>query len=421
MDQIKNKMFTVNLNRMTIQLLVVLFLFLSASCDDDENEEVEEGLSSKYVTSLRIAVSEDETADYYLAVDDLMSGEITAEGQGTELIGWNYYGDFGGTYFAFGYDLNECIGFKEESGKLLQEGKFVFERMDMMSSLDDENFLAIGAPWGGGSFDCQLQVVNVEDIAIHKNVKHPIYESYDAEGEQLNAWPTGIFRDADKVFVSFYPLHGVSWATPTTDSAFVSVYSYPDLEYIKTIKDIRVGPIGYYGGSPAILENETGDHFTISGGSKVTGFTQVTKPSGILKINAGEDEFDANYHFDVEASGYKAISGAYAGNDLVVARVISTTLDEQASESSQWAAFGVSTPILNIAVLDLENETVTIVDDVPMHGGQYQTPYLVEDGKVYISVNDGSETYVYQVDAATATATKGAKIIGNQLQSIFAN
>jgi hypothetical protein len=111
----------------------------------------------------------------------------------------------------------------------------------------------------------------------------------------------------------------------------------------------------------------------------------------------------------------------YVSNGLAVANVISKTLDEAVALESQWGLFSEVTPLLNTAVIDLNNKTVTIVDDVPLHGGQYQTPFLVEDGNVFISVNNGTDTHVYKVDAANAIATKGAKLIGNQFQGLYSN
>ncbi|MBS1611345.1 MAG: hypothetical protein JST49_00835, partial [Bacteroidetes bacterium] len=55
----------------------------------------------------------------------------------------------------------------------------------------------------------------------------------------------------------------------------------------------------------------------------------------------------------------------------------------------------------------------------PNHGGQYQTPFHVENGKVYTSINNGTEAYVYAVDPNSGTATRGARIEGSELQSIF--
>ena len=401
--------------------LFALSVLVFTACE--KNETGTDSGTANYIMSLRTTGANDESADYLLTIDDLMSGEISAEGTGVELVGWNYIGKFGGTYFSFGYNLNECIGYNVVNGELQEKGKFVFERFDVINAIDNNTFMAIGAPWGGGSYDCQLQVVDIADISIERTVLHPIYVSYDPDSAavQLNAWPTTSYVDGDKFYVSFYTLNGVSWETPNTDTAYVSVYTYPGLEYIKTIKDARTGPIGYYGAQPCIIENESGDHYTISSGSYSAGFTQVTKGSAILKIAAGADEFDANYFFDVEATGYRVTSAVYVSNGLAVANVISKTIDEAAALESQWGLFSEVTPLLNTAVIDLYNKTVTIVDDVPLHGGQYQTPYLVEEDKVFISVNNGTDTHVYQVDAANATATKGAKLTGNQFQGLYSN
>ncbi|WP_066757511.1 DUF4374 domain-containing protein [Crocinitomix algicola] len=403
---------------LNLAILATGVLTVTSSCKKDEEPTPVGETKVNYVMSLRSLDASEESADYYLTVNDLMSGEISAVGQGEELVGWNYNGHFGDTYFAFGYDLNECVGYKIQQGQLHQTGKFVFERFDVMNAIDDEYFMAIGAPWGGGSYDCQLQQVNIEDVAIHRNKKHPIYESFH-EGEQLNAWPTSSYVQGNRLYVSFYPLNGATWETPNTDTAFVSIYSYPDLEYIKTIKDSRTGPIGYYGGQPCILETETGDHYTLSSGSMSAGFTQATKPSAILKINAGAEEFDADYYFDIEASGYRVTSATYVGDGLAVANVIDIATDEAAAAVNQWALFSEVTPLLNTAIIDLYSQTVTIVNDVPLHGGQYATPFLVEGNDVYISVNDGTDAYVYKVNAQSGTATRGAKLIGNQFQGLF--
>ncbi len=401
--------------------IITFSIMVFASCEKTETNISTD--SANYVMSLRTVGANDESADYMLTVTDLMTGEISAAGNGVELVGWNYIGKFGGTYFSFGYDLNECIGYNVENNQLVEKGKFVFERFDVINPIDNNIFMAIGAPWGGGSYDCQLQLVDINDISIDETVLHPIYVSFDPDSLelQLNAWPTYSYVDGDKFYVSFYTLNGVSWETPNTDTAYMSIYTYPGLEYIKTIKDARTGPIGYYGAQPCIIEDESGNHYTLSSGSKSAGFTQVTKGSAILKIAAGSDEFDPNYFFDVESTGYRVTSAVYVSNGMAVAKVISKTIDETAAKQSQWSLFSEGTPLLNTAIIDLNNKTLTIVNDVPLHGGQYQTPFLVEDGKVFISVNNGTETYIYQVNPTTATATKGAKLIGNQFQGLYSN
>lgn len=401
--------------------LVALSLLFFMACEKEETPTT--GKTANYVMSLRTLGANDESSDYILTVDNLLTGEISAQGNGLELVGWNYTGKFGDTFFSFGYDLNECVGYKVENNELVEKGKFAFERFDVITPLDNDYFMAIGAPWGGGSYDCQLQVVDINDISIAKTVLHPIYVSFDPNDEaiQLNAWPTTSFVDGDKFYVSFYTLNGESWETPNTDTAYVSIYSYPELAYIKTIKDDRTGPIGYYGAQPSIITDEKGDHYTLSSGAYSAGFTQVTKKSAILKIASGADAFDDDYFFDVEETGYKVTSAVYVANGLAVANVISTAIDEEAGKVSQWGLFSESTPLLNTAIINIYNKTITVVEDVPLHGGQYQTPFLLEDGKVYCSVNNGTDTYIYQVDPVNARATIGAKLIGNQFQGLYSN
>ena len=393
---------------------VLGLVLTTVSCIDDNDTKIKEG---SYLVSLRTQVS-DGTADYILTANDLMNDTLTAAGQGIELSGWNYCASFEGSYFTFDYGLSECSGYKMIDGQLQHQGKFAFERIDLMAPLTEDLFLGIGAPWGGGSFDCQIQKIDIEDISISSNVNHPLYVSYDSEGNRLNAWPTAAYLEGNRLFVSFYPLNGSSWETPNTDTAYVSVFSYPEIQYIKTFKDSRTSPIGYYASQPTILRAENGDHYTLSSSSILAGYTQMTKPSAVLRIKAGAEEFDPEYYFNVESSGYKVLSGAYAGNGKVVAKVSKV---ENEKAEFVWGAFDSSTPALYAAILDLNAKTVTLVDDIPMHGGQYQTPYLVENGKVYISVNDGKDAFVYRVDPATATAERGARIIGNELQAIFSN
>lgn len=397
------------MKKFTLYACALLALTVS-SCKKDTVDPAGTG----YLLGYRTAGTQ--TADYLLTTKDLLTGTISATGTGVELSGWNYYGKAGGTYFAIDYTNNICVGYTIENGLPKEKGQFAFERMDCMTEIDDNTMLAIGAPWGGGSYDCRIQKIDASSVSIASSKAHPIYVSYDSSGLQLNAWPTHSYIQGNRLFVSFYPLEGVSWVTSRTDTALVSVFSYPGLDYLHTFKDTRTGPIGYYGGSPAMVEDEAGNHYTLSTSSIAGGFTQSTKPSGILKINNGEEQFDASYFFNTEALGYRLLTATYAGNGKVVARAVPVATDAAAPA---WAAFDVTVAICKVVVLDLNAKTLVEVNDVPLHGGQYQTPFLVENGKVLMSINDGTEAYIYQIDPLAATAVKGARIEGSELQSFF--
>jgi hypothetical protein len=77
-------------------------------------------------------------------------------------------------------------------------------------------------------------------------------------------------------------------------------------------------------------------------------------------------------------------------------------------------------PVCNIAILDLNAKTLTLVNEVPPHGGQYLTPFLLEDGKVYASItSSASDAFIYQIDPTTATAVQGARIEGKEVQALL--
>ncbi|HEY3403591.1 MAG TPA: DUF4374 domain-containing protein [Ohtaekwangia sp.] len=403
--------------RRTAFLLALIAAVASSCSSDNEGKSIPE---HGYLLGFRTAT--DPTADYILYETDLASGTVSARGNGIEQGGWSYYAKAGDTYLALDYDNSIAKGyrFKEDGLGLEEVGEFAFERMDCFGKGLNGTAIAIGAPWGGGSYDCKIQIVDGASVSIANSKTTPIYESFYTNDEeetiQLNAWPTATWIKNNKLYVSFYPVIGPTWETPVTDTAYVSVYSYPALEYETTFKDTRTGPVGYYSSQPCVLEDESGDLYTLSSSSFAAGYTQATKPSGILRINSGESEFDEAYFFNVEEEGYRVLGGVYVGNGKVVARVISVTIDNQAPA---WAAFSVvDAPIHNIAVLDLEDKTIEIVDEVPLHGGQYLTPFMVENGKVWASITtSATDAFVYEIDPATATAVKGARIDGSEIQT----
>lgn len=394
-------------------IMALLTVGMSACSDDSDSNKL-----GKYVLGFR--TSTDPTADYIVSTNNLGSGSISATGNGTEQDGWSYYITAGDTYLALNYDASIAKGYNVSETGLTEVGQFAFERMDCFGEAGPGTAIAIGAPWGGGSYDCKIQIVDGESVKITKSQITPIYDKvFDKDGVQLNAWPTATWVDGDKLYVSFFPvLGGEGWFTPTTDTAYVSVYSYPALQYESTFKDTRTGPIGYYSSQPCVLKDENGDRYTFSTSSLAAGFTQSTKPSAVLKIKKGTQAFDKDYFFNVEALGYRLMGGAYVGNGIVVARVVSAALD---ATLPPWAAFSTArAPIHNIAVLDLNAKTLKIVAEIPMHGGQYLTPFLIEDGKVWASITvDINNAFLYQIDPQTATATKGARIEGSEIQAFY--
>ena len=377
--------------------------------------------SGNYVVALR-TLGQSGTSDYLLSADKLDNDStvISAAGNGKEQLGWSYYSATRNAVISFNYGApNRGVAYVSGGNGLSEKGTFSFDRMDCFGKgADDNTLVAIGAPWGGGSYDCQIHIVDDVTVGIKKRKISPLYRT--SAKDTLNKWPTSIIVNDGKMYVSFYSLEGVTWETAQTDTAYVTVYSYPGLDSLATIKDTRTGPIGYYGNPSCMVKTENGDIYTISCNSIAAGFTQTTQPSGILRIRNGQLQFDDSYFYNVEAAsgGGKLLSGHYAGNGLLVGQML---LPGQDTPANTWKALEPTAPICKLVVVDLFNKTVKDVQGVPLHGGQFSTPGFVENGKVYFSITStiAGEARIYVVDPETATGKKGAKIEGVEAPGIY--
>ncbi len=411
-----------------IMVIVALAVFTISCSSDDGNGPGDGGPMSvsKYVVGFEaFPVGQADPVDYILelpSLESLTKGEISVEGQGTPLRGWRFFHSLGNTVFTAGYaDDDTCIAYQlNEEGELEEKANFAFQStLDNYAALDDKTLLAVELTYGGLS-DKRFHFVNAETGKLEKIVEHPIdidMGSGTAEDPGSIPWVTGMVLRDDKLFVSYHKwLADGSFITPDVDRAYLAIFKYPEMELEKIIEDTRTSPIGVNGHSTGIEKTETGDIYSFSTSALSAGFTAATKPSGILRIKDGATEFDTDYFFNIEeaTNGGKLFWMDYVGNGKAIARII---IDDT-NGAGEWGAF-FKKDVFKMVVIDLINKTVTDVAGVPTHGHRYTSPMFVEDGKAYISSSTATETYIYIVDPETATATKGAKVLGLGLKGIF--
>lgn len=407
-------------NKLFLRLGVAFSLALMACGDDDKvtNPGTTTGPTEISGITMAFKTTGGDETEFIITRDDILSGEISAVGEGIEQTGWRFYYPVGKTLFASGYsDDNQCAGYiNDGSGALAQKGEFIFENaLEMFGhSDDDQTLLAMEIPRAGFA-NRRLHFVDVNTVFVTKIVGTQIFAS---SSDSLVAWPTALQVRGDKLFVPFHKLDAAGFfTTPSPDSAFVAVYSYPDVgsEPQKIIADPRTSNIGVNGATTGLIETASGDLYSFSSGAAMAGFSPAsTKPSGILRIRSGSTDFDPDYFFDVEAAtgGGKLFWFDHIGGERAIARIIT-------QDGGLWAAFGREVFNQQLAILDLANQTVTEVANVPLHAKRYSSPVMVEEGKVYVSIETASEAHVYQVDIATATATKGARINGKTIKGFY--
>ncbi|QZT38417.1 DUF4374 domain-containing protein [Halosquirtibacter xylanolyticus] len=411
------------MNKLNITKLSLLLLLIGliTSCEK-KDEEIDNSANikhdQKYVVALRTLKTGNSTADYLLTTKDLMSGEISAEGNGLEQIGWRFFTSISGRYLSVGYGDNNIIGYTVDnnSGKLTNYGKMVFERLDMNQSIDDRIMLGIGAPWGGGTDVCTMMIIDTKELKANSVKKLKLSNMALEANEYL--WPTSARVIGDKLFLSIYKLSGSDFLTPETDKAWVSVFSYPSLEFIKTIEDDRTGPIGQYGNSKMMVETETGDIYTFSSCSIEAGYDKETKPSGVLRIKSGTTEFDPGYFFNIEetgSEGYEVVFTKYLGNGRVFARVVTKDGVE-----TKWSSLSPSVFGSKYVIIDIFKKTISEISSLPVTSGTRTNNVLYENGKVYTVIHDANNNInIYQIDTQTLKAVKGATVKGLDLAGIF--
>src|SRR5699024_11183632 len=127
---------------------------------------------------------------------------------------------------------------------------------------------------------------------------------------------SGMVISGNHLFLSYYISNPETFETPKTDMARVAVFAYPSLEFQKVITDSRVGPIGGFNVKSGLIKDDQGNVYAISHSNPANGFSQSTKPSGILKINSGTTTFNPEYFFDIaaKANGGNAAHLSYIGN-----------------------------------------------------------------------------------------------------------
>jgi hypothetical protein len=387
-------------------------LFMFSSCDDlSESEEIPH---APYVLTLGITAN-GVTTYYVVTADDLMSGNINAIGKGLEQSGYRDYELGDNTVFSVGgLGVNYVTGISRDANGYLQEkGDFVFNsQLSAFTQVDNSTMLGMEIPSRLEDGDQILfYMVDIHNVAITKTITSPIAPIAQME------WPsiTGLCCSDDKVYITYIQMNPSTYETQYTDTTYVAVYSYPDMALETVMKDTRTGPAGSWSAHNGILKTETGDMYIMSNSSIANGFSQETKRAAFLHIKNGETIFDESYFFDFESKsgGLKPAHIKYIGNGLVFAEV--STLNPQTS-NDRW-----SDKNLKCSIIDLYNQTIRDIAEIPIHNGNGGRRYtaMVDGGYVYYPVPTPDGMYIYRIDPQTATAERGAKIATTFIGGLF--
>ena len=393
-------------------------VFTAFSCTDTDDNEPTPVAETDKVFALGVGVSTStSTTNYVVQTSNLMSGTISLAGKGLLQSGYRDYAFGGGNFYSIGglgvTDVNTIS--LNSSNQLASKTGLTFEMANNhFIDADGAGTTMVGvslptSPSAG--LNAKFYTVNVASNAITNKADVPMNSIHPSNRDWL--FHTGMRIRGNQLFQTFYPVNHTTYATSNTDTCYVALYSYPGFALQKVIKDPRTGPAGAFNNQSGIFKTENGDLYTVSNSSYTNGYSQSTKPAGILRIASGATEFDQSYFFntDTAPNGGKIAHAIYIGNNKLFAAITVVT----PTPEDRW-----SDKNLRLAIVDLSAKTITRVANAPQFTGNGGRSFaaLLDEGKVYTAISTEGVVHIYQTDIATATATKGAVLEASFLGGI---
>ncbi|WP_067144634.1 DUF4374 domain-containing protein [Pseudotamlana agarivorans] len=394
----------------SLGLMAAVSIMSCSSDDNDDNSGNPDITQKPYVLSLAIQGSEGGFTYYTIPFENVMEGSLTAAEEGIDQPGYYDFTKVDNTLYSIGGLDNTDVSAisQNEDQTLSTEGNVsLSESIRDLVKADDETLISASIAEGAVTF----RLFDANTVSITETIAKPTSDLHAAT--DANPSFSGMRVVGDHVFLSYYMSNPDTWATNYTDQAQVAVYSYPELDFEKVITDDRVGPLGGFNIKSGLEVDEDGNIYAISHSNPANGYSQSTKPAGILKINAGETEFDQSYFFDVEdATGGNNVSHLkYLGNGKAFVEVNTAARAEQGT----W-----SDSPLRSAVVNLNDETVNYIAGVPVHNGNGRRLAALHDGNyVYLCIPEEGGIYVYRMDVNNYTSTKGAEVQANFVAGFF--
>jgi hypothetical protein len=406
--------------------LMLLFGIAVTSCTKDDdiisdkyNSDGEYIGENPFVLVLAYAPAEGYDYSYYPVQFESIVNDSTLSAVGVGSItqvGYYEYSQLGQTIYSsggLGYTDVSAIT-RDAEGELMEDAFGVNFTNSIADVITADDGKLIGMEMSTSSDVVVLHLIDNETNSVETSTTTSCFDisaNMDADHLPHN---TGLAQSGNYVFVSYY-IFGAGYTSPFTDAAEVAVFSYPELEYIKTIKDTRTGPIGGWATNSGLFTDDAGNVYAVSHTNLANGYSQSNATAGFLRINSGESEFDASYFFDLTATGdgFTTANALYIGDNKVYAEMNVAVRSEQTA----W-----SDGPLKSAVVDLEAKTVTYFQDCPEHfgpGRDIESTALYNDGYIYNPITTDDGIYIYRMNPSDMTITKGSKVNASFVAGTF--
>lgn len=275
-----------------------------------------------------------------------------------------------------------------------------------------ENFL------GNGEFVTLAGILEHNDKIYSAAVPMGLsqYGSADGDGKWILPGNEDLVKTADGGSnSSSYKKGELQW-TQYPNACWVAIF---DDATLKTKKLIQTDKISYACGRfksqyyQTIWKADNGDIYVFSPSYAKTmsdSRQQTTLPAGVVRIPAGQEDFD-DYYCDLEkqSGGKSFLRCWHIADDYFLLLMYDRPLTETGFEAKELAVFKAGSKELTY---------VTGLPSADLISGFGNTPYT-ENGYAYMAVTttDGHPA-VYKIDPSGATATKGVTVEATQISGI---
>ena len=457
-----------HLSKLYSAVVILLTALLFASCDSDTPAIDNGNNNNTEVTEKYVIAATTGEVNHLLTTDALDKGSISSKGNGEETeIGsyWIYYQDKylfrlvynqGNAGVSSSYLLNNKGEIEERDhtyeikrftsygtyknliitsstgdlGKDLEDSNgylpkgFLFSYLDVNSEtyrsnqevILSENYL------GNGEFVTLAGIQETNNKIYSAAIPMGLSQyGVKSEGGKYVKYPHLVKTEDGGSLSSAYKKDELQW-TQYPNEAWVAIYNNETMTNPKLIKSDKISyAAGRYRSQyyQMIWTADNGDIYLFSPSYAKTMANEeqrTTLPAGVVRIKAGDDEFDTSYYCNIEeqTGGNSFLRTWHIGGNSFLMLMY----DEPFVPNFD----STNTPATKLAIFNAESQKLSYVSGLPSSDkiqGFANTPYF-EDGTAYVGITtvDGQHPSVYSIDIKTATASKGITVESSQITAL---
>ncbi|WP_437918028.1 DUF4374 domain-containing protein [Sphingobacterium sp. LRF_L2] len=399
-------------------LMVGVAMLLLSACDSKKVDTPEPdtgnpATDSQYIITARQSSDNVEGPSYLLQTTQIDAGTISllnngwqADQNGGTADGsiWFYPNEKAAYHYAYRRGPSDVTSYYLDTNGQLGKGTIEYQIEEGQGTFGvwEGKMVTITGHVDAGKAYTDVHFFDPETKrVVNKNVAT---SSITGDEENFNVYFAGVVGKGDK----FYSSVVGSEDYEVTDK--VRIVEFDENLNTRLIVDDR---LSYSGGRfrsilfSQIDMNDNGDLYVFS-----SSFEKTDKPSGVLRIKNGEQEFDPDFYinFDQLTQNRSVYKVWYVGGDnFLIQTYTETAKSQEFPDMKRLGILNVSTKTFKWVTGIPQTSVITRIANAP----------LLENGQVILPITSSTAyPYVYKIDPETAVATRGVQIQAGSIVGI---